>query len=168
MKKIFSKNKEQKGYAILFTVVVVSAISVITAGLTNAAYKQLILSSLAKDSQSAFYQADTASDCALYADRVVRVANNPPVPNIIRDGGISNTLCGDVNLNVSVPDANGSYTINPVNDTAKTSCFRIAVTKVPDIALGIVDTTISAKGYNICDTGNSRTVEREIEINYSE
>lgn len=168
MKKIFIKNKEQKGYAILFTVVVVSAISVITAGLTNAAYKQLILSSLSKDSQTAFYQADTASDCSLYADRVVRLANIPPTPNIIRDGGISNTLCGSLNLAVSTPDANGSYTITPVDDTVKTPCFRITITKVPNIALGTTDTTISARGYNICDTGNSRTVEREIEINYSE
>ena len=31
-----------------------------------------------------------------------------------------------------------------------------------------VATKISAKGYNICDSTNGRTVEREIEINYQE
>ena len=33
---------------------------------------------------------------------------------------------------------------------------------------GTTVTTISAKGYNICDVNNLRTVEREIEINYEE
>src|SRR5574343_1489902 len=58
----------QSGYAILFTVVIVSVISIIAIGLSNTAYKSMILSSVAKDSQTAFYQSDTATECALYAD----------------------------------------------------------------------------------------------------
>lgn len=161
MNKIFTKNKTEKGYAILFTVVIVSAISVITAGLTNAAYKQLILSSLAKDSQLAFYQADTAADCGLYAD-----IKNPS--GIITTGGAWS--CGSQSLTVSAPDVNGSYTILPINDTVQTPCFRIIVNKtiVPSLPDDIIQTKISAKGYNTCNVSNPRTVEREIEINYEE
>lgn len=150
--------KNQKGYAILFTVVIVSAISVITAGLSNVAYKQLILSSLAKDSQAAFYQADTASDCALYADRV-----NPL--DIIAGGSWS---CGTVSLVVATT-ANG-YTINPTApaDTALTPCFRITVTKDSLTEPLYIITTISARGYNMCNLNNLRTVEREIQIKYQE
>lgn len=114
-----SKSKKQKGYAILFTVVIVSAISVITAGLSNAAYKQLVLSSLAKDSQLAFYQADTAGDCALYADRV-----NPF--NIITTGGPWS--CGNSSL-VVTPTTGGGYTIYPTDQNSTNPCFRIDVTK---------------------------------------
>lgn len=162
MRKIFLKTKDQNGYAILFTVVIVSAISVITAGLTNAAYKQLVLSSLAKDSQTAFYQADTAGDCALYADR--KEAFKTP-PNIFNTGSFT---CGGVDLDVSV--SGGGYTIYPTSavDNSNNPCFRIDVTKDSVSAAPLVKTTISAKGYNICNTSNSRTVEREIQINYTE
>lgn len=158
----FKKIKKQNGYAILFTVVIVSAISVITAGLSNTAYKQLILSSLAKDSQSAFYQADTAEECALYADRI-----NPS--NIINLGGV--WTCGGASLDVAGSMTAG-YTILPIsailNSTAP--CFRIDVTKTnrtvgPDT---FIDTKISSKGYNICNTSNLRTVEREVIVKFTE
>lgn len=160
MKKFLMKNKNQKGYAILFTIVIVSAVSVITAGLTNAVYKQLVLSSLAKDSQSAFYQADTAGDCALYADRV----------EIKEDLTFSTTTnypwsCGNSNLLVNpIP---GGYTISPIDESSPYPCFRIDVTK-DNSTPPIMKTTIKAKGYNFCDKANPRTVEREIKIEYED
>lgn len=162
MNKFLLKNKNQKGYAILFTVIIVSAISVITAGLTNAAYKQLILSSLAKDSQAAFYQADTAGDCALYADRVLGAT----APNVTTTGG--SWTCGGATLTVT-PTGGGSYTIYPSGSegTSLNPCFRITATK-STIAGPLTVTTISAKGYNICNTSNLRTVEREIRIVFQE
>ena len=165
MKKYFKKYKNQKGYAILFTIVVVSAVSVITAGLTNSTYKQLVLSSLANDSQTAFYQADTASDCALYADRV-KVSQDP---NFVTDSvGVAWT-CGGENLTVKKVET--GYSIYPTQpaDTSGDPCFRIDVTKVPGVnenGDAITETTIKAKGYNMCDITLSRTVEREIEIIY--
>jgi len=159
MKKFLMKNKNQKGYAILFTIVIVSAVSVITAGLTNAVYKQLVLSSLAKDSQSAFYQADTAGDCALYADRV-----NPG--GIITTGG--SWSCGGSSLTVT-PTTGVGYTIypTPADENSTDPCFRIDVTKDNSTPL-IMKTTIKAKGYNFCDKANPRTVEREIKIEYED
>lgn len=166
MKNIFIKNKNQKGYAILFTVVIVSAISVITAGISNAAYKQLILSSLAKDSQSAFYQADTAGDCALYIDRVFWTT---PAPNITTV--ISPWSCGGSSSSLTVTPRNPvstGYDISPVDQNSLNPCFRINVAKDIITTLGTTKTTIQAKGYNICNKNNLRTVEREIEINYEE
>jgi hypothetical protein len=169
MQKIFLKNKNKKGYAILFTIVIVSAIAVITAGLSSTAYKQLILSSLAKDSQTAFYQSDTASDCGLYADRVLGTTTPP---NIITTGG--SWTCANDNLTIT-PTGGGSYTILPVaaDGNSLNPCFRITVTKTTSGTGTILDpiivkTKIQAKGYNICNMSNPRTVEREIEINYQE
>ncbi|MBK5215262.1 MAG: hypothetical protein JJE53_00415 [Candidatus Pacebacteria bacterium] len=153
----FIKINKQKGYAILFTVVIVSAISVITAGLSNTAYKQLVLSSLAKDSQTAFYQADSASDCGLYADRVYGAI-------------VGNWTCAGENLVVSTTPT--GYTVYPTlaNGTSTDPCFRIDVTKTITGVYPneITKTRISAKGYNICNKTNLRTVEREVVVNFSE
>lgn len=156
-----SRRETKKGYAILFTIVIVSAVSVITAGLTNAIYKQLVLSSLARDSQSAFYQADTAGDCALYVDRV---EGKKEPPNLTGGGSFS---CGGLELTV-VP-AGLNYTILPSSTVQNSSepCFRIDVIKDTSVP-PITGTTIEAKGYNFCDKTNPRTVEREIKIDYEE
>lgn len=163
MKNIFIKKKKEGGYAILFAVVIISSITVIAAGLTNAAYKQLVLSSLAKDSQVAFYQSDKASDCALYADIVF--AQKPENAGFFEKEGT--WTCGEQTLNIKpAPEVNG-YNLVPEDQVLNSTnpCFNISVSKVLS-APDVYDTTIKAKGYNICDIDNPRVVEREIEVNY--
>lgn len=164
MKKIFKKNKfnGNKGYAIMFAIILIGAISVIIAGLTSTTYKQLVLSSLAKNSQIAFYQSDTATDCAFYADLIAN--NQDPSPFTVPGGSWS---CGNLKLVINpLNDGYGSYNLDPSSDFQKTinPCFSISVKKTPS-ADGY-DTQIKAKGYNICNKDNPRVVEREIEVNY--
>jgi len=159
MKKNNLKIKKDKGYAILFTVVVVGIISMITMGLSNDAYKQIILSSVAKDSTTAFYQADIASECALYADNEFNMTNAPSNPWICAGYSLSfpaGVTVGNVTTYNMLPfGANGS---------SSDKCFRAVATKT--VSGDTILTKITAKGYNICDMTNSRTVERAIEINY--
>lgn len=164
MQNFFKKN--QKGYAILFTVVIISAISAIAAGLSNTAYKQLILSSLAKDSQTAFYQSDTATDCALYAD----IIYSSMYPNIFKSAGFLD--CGGFKLDI-VPNVDGvSYELAPPSTVINSTdpCFRISVMKtlISSVPIDAYGTDIRAKGYNMCDISNPRVVEREIKINYTD
>jgi hypothetical protein len=172
MLKKLQKIKEQNGYAILFTVVIVSAISVITAGLANTAYKQLILSSLSKDSQSAFYQADTAEECGLYADRLIRTTGTPAIflaPTAWTCGGSSLMVTPNILPGTDVDGNNFSIdTIYPVVETATTPCFRIEITRTYVIATDVLKTSISSKGYNICNKSNLRTVEREVLVKFQE
>ncbi|MFA6392714.1 MAG: hypothetical protein WCW54_01330 [Candidatus Paceibacterota bacterium] len=158
MKNNNQKIKYDKGYAILFTVVVVGIISMITIGLSNAAYKQIILSSVAKDSTTAFYQSDIASECALYADNTY---NMVPPSNPWTCAGNSLSFPAGVSLGGVT-----TYNIDPAgtNGTSINKCFRITATK--SIVLDTITTDIQAKGYNICNMSNSRTVERAIQINY--
>ncbi|MFA7000083.1 MAG: hypothetical protein WC241_03100 [Candidatus Paceibacterota bacterium] len=157
MKNNNQKIEYNKGYAILFTVVVVGIISMITIGLSNAAYKQIILSSVAKDSTTAFYESDIASECALYADNTYNMA--PPNPWTCA----GNTLTFPAGTSVG---GTTNYSIDPsgTNGTSIDKCFRVTATKT--IVLDTITTNIQAKGYNICNMNNSRTVERAIEINY--
>jgi hypothetical protein len=153
MKKIF--DKKQNGYAILFTVIIVSVLSVITAGIINGTNKQLILSSLANDSQTAFYQADTAADCGIYADQVLSVLE----PDILTSGG--EWFCNDVVLRINPTD--DGYEISPGDINPSLPCFKVIVTKDEDSGT----TEIKAKGYNICNEESIKTVEREISISFS-
>jgi hypothetical protein len=168
MKNIFFKKHKKGGYAILFTVIVISAISVIAAGLSSSAYKQLILSSLARDSQLAFYQSDMATDCALYADW--RVSSEVTPDPFKTDGG--SWSCGKRDLTIYYEvraDGDYFYSLSPSEPTLNSSkgCFYIDVAKthIPELP-GEFYTKIKARGYNLCDLTSPRTVEREIEINY--
>ena len=69
--KNFSIKKHNKGFAMLFTVLIITLILSIAIGISNLSLKQMILSSLAKDSQISFYEADTAVECGLYYDSVL-------------------------------------------------------------------------------------------------
>jgi Tfp pilus assembly protein PilE len=165
------KRNSEKGFALLFTVVIVGAIAVITAGLTSTIYKQLILSSLSKDSNSAFYEADTGADCALYAD----LRGVAPIGSTFLADHVGNSwFCGGIELRVKDwNDTNpmGNYKLEPVTpDDFSEPCFNIEVTRTNHInekGKTVTDTLIKTKGYNICDTTNIRAVEREIDIEYS-
>lgn len=156
--KIFMKNNNQKGYAILFTVILVSIISLIGIGLSNTTYKQLLISSGAKDSQESFFQSDMASECGLYADIKLKITNE----------SISSFKCGiDVNGNpYTLEFANnggGYYTLKNKNQS-EDPCFEIKINKTDNATS--VDTKIRASGYNVCDKSGIRNVERTVEVNY--
>ena len=146
----------QKGYAILFTIVLVGIISAISIGLASVSYKELILSSVAKDSQVSFYQSDMASECGLYAENKLGMTSaslpNPWVCGINADGA-------GYNLDIT-PNGYGvnGYNLTPTSLSSSSSpCFNIIMDKS-------AATKLIARGYNICNKTNIRTVEREINI----
>lgn len=153
---MFNSNRNKnKGYAILFTVVIVGIISMITIGLSNSAYKQTILSSVAKDSATAFYQADIGSECALYADKMLFFSP---------DQTSTKYNCAGHIMDYSNPIAD-NYQLVPENQNTTAKCFRIEVSKKDDAVIG-PSTEILSKGYNMCNKGNLRTVERGIKVTY--
>lgn len=156
--KISQQNNNMKGgYAILFAVVIVSVISIIALGLSNTTYKQLVLSSLANDSQISFFQSDTSTECALYADNVVDMSANLP----------SAWSCGK---DISGKDM--SFVVSGIPEDYSTTsdlsgqgipCFDFQVVKGGDTTF---TTTIYARGYNSCNKISPKTVEREIKVTY--
>ena len=69
--------KNMKGFVILFAVLLVSITLVIGLSLFNITFKQLVLSSVARDSQFAYFAADSAMDCARHWDAY------PPVTSVV-------------------------------------------------------------------------------------
>lgn len=151
--------KKNGGYAILFAVVIIGIITLITIGLSDAAYKQKILSSVAKDSAIAFYQADIASECALYVDSLYNV-DNTLIPSDFKCNNKSISFSNSTNGSISTYDLE----LSNADETSKNKCFRIFVEKTDNI--DNISTKIIAYGYNICDKESLRTVERKIEVSY--
>lgn len=60
--------KNQRGFTILFSALVASLVLTLGISIFSVAQKQIILSSLGRSSQYAFYAADTGAECALYWD----------------------------------------------------------------------------------------------------
>lgn len=146
-----------QGYAILFAVVVVSIISMLAIGLSNTTYKQLVLSSLANDSQISYFQSDTSTECALYADNVLLMT--PLSASPWRCGKDNNGA--DFTFNIS--GSGSDYSLSPTVLGTAIPCFDFNVTKSPASPF---TTTIYARGYNSCVKTNPKTVEREIEVTY--
>ena len=59
----------QRGFTLLVAVILASVALSLGLILLDISYKQVVLASSARQSQSAFYNADSAMECALYWDQ---------------------------------------------------------------------------------------------------
>lgn len=151
MKKyFFKKNKYDRGYALMFTLLIISLIIAITSGVALTLSKNIILANTARESQEAFYQADTAGECALFASRFLDF-----------DDYVSNNYlfeCGNLSLDVDSMVANKYILSDSSVLGTQDPCFTIEIDKTSS------PTIVKAKGYNAC--GGNDVVERGIEISY--
>jgi hypothetical protein len=163
MKKIISKtnnmfSKNQTGFAMLFTVLIVSLILSIAIGISNLSFKQTVLSSLAKDSQISFYEADTAIECGLYYDTALLSfplgTNDTTV--------LANISCGN---NTFSYDNTQSYTDYIVYKQVVSDATKPCSTLLFDKSTNPGKSIVQGRGYNIC-TSSVRQVERALEVRY--
>ena len=151
----------KKGYAILFTLVIVSIILAIATGMSSSVYKEQILSSTSSSSQAAFYQADTAAECGIYAAQKVNLS--ALVGSIFTCG---RDIAGNpIFLNVSSPTTN-EYKLNPPLLLTSSPCFTLDIMETPATTTTPASADIFARGYNICDAKNPHQVERGLELKY--
>lgn len=142
------------GYALLFTMVILSIVSAIATGVSNTMYKSSLLSSTARESQIAFYEADTAIECGIYATEVDLLVNITSGWNC----GI-NKAGSALSFTKSSPMAK-QYLLEPSSLTVG-PCFKMFIDKTDP-----TKSVIQGRGYNVCDTLDPRLVERGLEIYY--
>lgn len=187
--KILQKNNKQKGFTLLFAVLISTLVLSISATVTSIALRQTIISTTGRESQYAFYAANTAMECAFYWDVIGHKDTNQsdkvvfPAPGQTRvsDGTDINCAGGNItngdgfdynnqewNTNTSGQttfyiDVHDAFNIKDDSRTSKFNhhyCAQATVKKQINSSTGIITTTIEAKGYNTCDPNNSRRVER--------
>ncbi len=160
--------KNEKGFVILFAMVIAMTITLIASGLYTTSKKQTILSSYAKESQIAFYAANSALECALYHDLSPYNNQQGSAFPVSAQGSYSQTIqCGGKDILVQkLANPTGNTANYPHSfffrypdlitedpDAIRSGCaFVLVEKKVLDDGNGgkKIQARITAVGYNTC------------------
>ena len=152
-------NNLESGITIFIAIIVMGTLLLIATGVVNLAVRQSLISASGRESQHAFYAADTGIECALFWD-----VKNPAGISAFSTSTGSIIFCNkDANNSDNEWAVGGSYTsvINRINFAPDPFCAIVTVTKGIDGS-----TKIESKGYNTCDLSNPRRVERAVRVTY--
>lgn len=143
------------GFVILFAVTISAIILSIALGVANIAFKEIKFGTSDKDTNAAFFAADTGADCALFYDKTTE--------NKFPAGGPATPItCANANIPVNFNTGVYNFTITNLGDLGQ-GCAKVTVDKTALL------TKIISNGYNngggSC-VQSSNTVERQIELNY--
>jgi hypothetical protein len=151
-----------RGVTLLIAVILSSVVLSVALALLDISYKQILLASSAKQSQYAFYSADSVMECGLYWDQ--------------QKDAFDFTATSYLTSGISCSDPSGTaHTIVPttsLSGTTRTSVVTIPCT--PSGTAGTVtiykapngDTSIFATGYSTCDASDPRRIERGLKVTY--
>ena len=150
-----------KGFTLFIAIAVTATLLFISTGIVSTALKEAFLTSASRESQYAFYAADTGIECAVYWD-----VKNPTGISAFATSTASQISCNQNAANPSNPtpsvvgsSAVSTFTINFLPDQY---CAVVTVTKSDTNP----KTKIESLGYNTCDPGNPRRVERAVRVTY--
>lgn len=168
----------KKGFTLLLAALVSAIVLSLGSSIFMIAKKQVTLSSLGRDSQFAFYAADTVAECALYYDvRFAAFATSSASASmqpIQCDGVIFTPVLQSATPNSAVvtfrvssasPAKDGLFTLDESGNAQFGNCAEVTMTK----SATAPNTVIHADGYSTpCSTlaSNNRTLQRSIEIQY--
>lgn len=178
--------QKEKGFALLFAVLTSSVLLSVGLSIFGLTLKELVLSSSGRESQFAFYAADTGVECALYwdfkaTDPVMFATSTASQTASWRDSII------DANAPDCVSTDLASALKTPINDPAPSPtrattrftltipntdinglsapfCSIVTVTK--DSGSGVLVTVIDSRGYNTCTTDDPNRIERALRVTY--
>ena len=168
-----NKTQKQKGIALLFVVLLTSVLLMVAIGISNISYKELLFSVEARDSDKAFFAADTGMECALSLDKIGWFGGTPPPGTLPECSG----------LELIIPPTTGSiYQFIIPFASSESRCVQINIDKaLPDPAGSTTTyTQISALGYNVArdtrtgapdicmsSTVGANVVTRALQITYA-
>lgn len=164
----------ERGFAMLFAVLTSSALLAIGLSIFSLTIKELALSSSGRESQAAFYAADSGIECGLYWDTEGQVFATSSGGSFA--GGAS---CADQVLTVSQADVGDAVVstfsfaptdaVDPYRDGGV--CALVSVSKRLDS--GIIKTEVVSRGYNVgysagsdCAGIDDFKVERALKVGY--
>ncbi len=171
MKYFFHTPRNYKrGFTLLLAALVASIVLALGSSIFSIAKKQITLSSLGRDSQFAFYAADTIAECALYYDvRFSAFATSSAsalMGPIQCDGMIVTPTLDASTANSAASHFSVTIFTKDENDVAQPgNCAEIIMTKNAIAPY----TVIHANGYStecLTLTSSGRALQRSIEIQY--
>ncbi len=167
--------KKDKGFTLLISIIVTSALLIVSFVVINIALKQLILASAGEESQYAFYSADAGTECAVYWDLKGSTtgALSPFDPSTT--GTIT---CNNQTITTNSQSGATAVPTLPVNKSSLigggganlTSIFWLSFTKGCTIVQVTKNadgsTTVDSRGYNTCSPTAARRFERGVTLTY--
>ena len=184
MTNLKTRKINKAGFTLFVAMVVSSLLLAVGFSISNIILKQLLLAGSGKDSQVAFYAADSGAECAQFWD--AKAANGDP---LTADGPFAtsttapdfNMKCGTglVNVMGKVVDTKTATTTIAIDYSSSDykACSVVVITKGFN-TVGVDEipfTKVVSRGYNAprlsgttsgCDTTNKRTVERGLMVQY--
>ena len=157
--------KENRGFALLYAILISSMLLAIGLGVANVSFKEAKFSTSAKDTNDAFFAADTGAECALFYDRV------NPTSNAFDITPINPITCAGNTITVTPSGSPATFWIFtvPLLGNASKGCAKVTVDKTTAV------TEVISKGYNVGSGGtppnatctqSANSVEREIDLTY--
>jgi len=149
----------RRGFVLLFSALIASVLLTIGLGIGAIVLKEVELSAIGKQSQIAFFAADTGAECALYWNS----PENGDQFKVNADGAItcanmsfSGRGSGGANIGGGGSDPYSNFTLTFIDG----ACAEVEVEKREET------TVIISRGFNICD-GNLKRVERALRVRVS-
>ncbi len=154
-----------RGFTLLIAVVLTSVLLSVGLALLDIAYKQVVLSSTARQSQYAFYAADSAMECVLYWDQQQNAFGYSKPIHEVNGRQIQ---CFGSNITISAGDSGGTRTT-----TFSTPCVDGVTASVTiyktngSICSGTAATScLYTNGFNTCNGSDPRRIERGLKVFY--
>lgn len=152
-----TKNTYNRGFTLFIALVVTGTLLLIASGVVSLAVKQSLISVSGRDSQIAFYAADSGLECALYWD----------VKNPSGQSAFATTTGTMINCNRDANNGGNQWVVGgssassfTINFAPENACAKVTVVKSNS------STTIESLGYNTCNSTNPRRVERAVRATY--
>ena len=158
--------KSSKGFTLLIAVMVSGILLSIGLAIYNIVSKQVILSSAGRESQFAFFAADTGIECVLYWDSNYDAFSSSSAQAI--SCGASRPI--DPTTIIKTYDQNFSHTMTTTTTQFSFSMGAALVNPCVDVKVvrteGPTRTTVESLGHNTCVLTNPRRIERAIRVQY--
>jgi hypothetical protein len=168
MKKITTKNN--KGYTLLFTVLVTSIILAIAIGISRVSFTEVLLSSVVREGAVALFAADTGLECGLFNDLENQVFIPPQAQNF--SCGIEDFVAWSegIDPNTGQNAFMFEFTLPDKNACAKVKVFKSLPNNDPNYPNTTL-TRVESLGYNqscqmVNAGGDAKTVERALRASY--
>ncbi len=138
---------KKRGFVLLFAVLISGVVLAIGLGIANIAIKEIIFSAVGRESQVAFYAADSGRECALYWD--------------LNENAFATSTSNTIHCLGRPYRVGGSSGLTQIDgmELANGSCVDLTVRKGPI-------TDIQARGHNTCNTASPKIVERGVRTVY--
>ena len=131
--------KKERGFALLYTVLVISAMTLLLSGVYSLARKETILSITGNESVEAWYAADTGTECALY--HLYK-----------REPGLDSVECYGVKIPL-VQNSFGQDVFYIKGDGSEKTCAQVITRKNMPVLIGtdsVLVNEIVSRGFSSC------------------